>query len=65
MFFAAMETWGWIDSNWYDQIFAWLFVNIDSNFIVGFMVFPVKELMSTFLELEPVDGKHFTPMNEW
>jgi hypothetical protein len=65
MFIAAMETWGWIDANWYDTVFAWLFVNIDSNFIVGFMVYPVKELMSTFFELEPAETSKFTPMNEW
>lgn len=63
MLFAAMHTWGWVDNNLYDEVFAWLFVNIETNFIVGFMVYPTKELMSTFLELE--DEKEFTPMNEW
>lgn len=63
MIMAAMSQWGWVDSNLYDEVFAWLFVNIESNFIIGFMVFPMKELISTFLELE--DEKKFTPMNEW
>ena len=63
MIVAAMETWGWLDANLYDEVFAWLFVNIESNFIIGFMVYPVKELIGTFLELE--DKKKFSPMNEW
>jgi hypothetical protein len=63
MIVAAMSTWGWIDSNLYDEVFAWLFVNFESNFIIGFMVYPVKELIGTFLELE--DKKKFSPMNEW
>lgn len=63
MLFAAMAQWGWLDSNFYDEIFAWFFVNIDSNYIIGFMVYPTKQLIGTFLELE--DDKKFTPMNEW
>lgn len=63
MFFAAMEQWGWVDSNVYDLVFSWLYVNLESNFIVGFLVFPTKQLIGTFLQLE--DEKRFTPLNEW
>ena len=63
MIVAAWEAWGWVDSNFYDDIVKWFFVEIDSNYIIGFMVYPVKELIGTFLELE--DNKKFTPMNEW
>lgn len=54
-----MAQWGWLDSNFYDEIFAWFFVNIDSNYIIGFMVYPTKQLIGTFLELE--DDKKIHP----
>ena len=60
---AAMEHWGWIESNIFDEIFGWWWMFIDSNFIVGFMVWPTKELMGTFLDLDEDDK--FDPLNEW
>ena len=63
MLMAALHQWGYLTTNVYDDFFAWLYVNIDSNFVIGFMVWPTKELMGTFLELE--EETKFTPMNEW
>ena len=63
MFFEAMEHWEWIESNWIDDFFAWLYVNIESNIIVGLMVAPVKEVLSAYLYLE--EENRFSMMNEY
>lgn len=63
MLFAAMEQWQWIKANYYDEVFGWLFVNIESNIVYSLLVAPVKELMSAFLFLE--EENRFSPMNEY
>ena len=58
-----MEHWEWIEANYWDEVFSWLFVTIESNIVVSLMVAPVKEVLSAYLFLE--EENRFSPMSEY
>ena len=69
MLLTAAEYWQWVDSNFIDVFYNWIFIFLQDNIIVNMLTWPLKELMSTFFNLDCLNGNrkkvHFNPMNEF
>lgn len=63
MMLAAAEQWGWLGPNIFDEIFEFIFDQLDNNILISILAWPVKETLGVFLYID--EEEHFSPMNEW